>query len=250
MTTRVAAGQLASRLGQELLDDCIGRTWPQVDPWRLAEALGVVVFDDPNLLEDGCLRQTPTGPVVLLRMNEPIERRRFTLAHELGHVVARGEGVRSPLLGRTLDAFHSEETFCDALAGALLMPYCWVMDRFAQSPHELSTVSDLALKAGTSLSAALVRLREVHAWRRALLQWRAEGGMWVYDAEAGLWPSEQGLIKPSEDTTWALSALHSQGEDLARVSLPLLIAGEHREVEANVKFVRARALVLLDAPGG
>src|SRR6202035_4201966 len=202
MTTRAVAGQLASQLAEELLDRCGGGPCPQIDPWGLADTLGVAVFDDANLLEDGNFRWTAAGPVVMLRADAAIERRRFTLAHEPGHVVGGEDPFTSPLA-----EFSHKKTFCDALAGALLMPYCWVRDRFFGAPHDLGTVSRLAGEAGASLSAALVRLREVHGWRRVLLQWRAEGGGWVYDAEAGLWPSERGLIKPSEGTTWALSAL-------------------------------------------
>src|SRR5699024_7278031 len=57
----------------------------------------------------GCMGETP---VVVVSSRQPGDRQRFTLAHELGHLVLRGS------LGETM----VEEKACHHFAGAFLMP--------------------------------------------------------------------------------------------------------------------------------
>ncbi len=247
---RSQAGHLADALAQELLSGyrlgCLPRV--QIDPWMLAHGLGVTVLESEHLEEDGCVRWVDGCPIVLLACGPPLERRRFTLAHELGHVLLNTDHLKSATLVATRGAFHSEETLCDALAGSLLMPHSWVSRSFRRAPHKLHAIYKLAQVAGVSLSAAVVRLREVHHWRRTLLQWRAERGGWTYEAEAGVWPSEQGIIKPCEGTSWALSAKRGPTRDACRIDLPLRIDGDERDVPAEVRFTSQSALVLIDSP--
>ena len=53
----------------------------------------------------------PPGAAVLVNRNHPVERRRFSLAHEWGHLVL-------PQVGN----WRHDETACNRFAGALLMP--------------------------------------------------------------------------------------------------------------------------------
>ncbi len=53
----------------------------------------------------------PTGAAVLVNRSHPVERRRFSLAHEWGHLIL-------PQAGNWRD----DETACNQFAGALLMP--------------------------------------------------------------------------------------------------------------------------------
>jgi Zn-dependent peptidase ImmA (M78 family) len=244
---RADAGRLADDLAGEVIERHGMDRAPGVDPWALAAALEVPVFDY-DIPEDGRVVWGEGGPVVLLTLNAGLERRRFTLAHELGHVVLRTERLSSPTLLAVQQAFRSEEVLCDALAGSLLMSRSWVHSGFARAPQDLRTIGKLARAASVSLSAALVRLREVHGWRRTLLQWRSEDGRWIYDAEAGLWPSEKGVIKPSEDTTWVLSDRRRCGATWNTIGLPLRIREQYRDVQAEVRFVGDRAIVLVDSP--
>ncbi len=244
---RAEAGRLADDLAMEILQRHRIERSPRVDPWMLASALDVPVFDY-DLPEDGRVIWTDGRPVVLLARDASLERRRFTLTHELGHVVLRADHLASPRRYATQAAFHSEEVLCDALAGAILMPRPMVKSAFARAPQDLGTIRSLARSAWVSLSAALVRLREVHRWQRTLLRWQFERGRWVYDEEAGLWPSEQGVIKPSEETTWALSDKRSKGVVSGQIDLPLRIGGRYQEVEAEVRFGRDHAVVLIDSP--
>lgn len=96
-------------------------------------------------------------------------RRRFTLAHELGHICL--SQLAGPLtyheLAQTRDSHHEEEFLCDLFASALLMP------RPAIQPYvdgdaaiSLSTVNRIARAFKVSKSAVLRRLAGV---RKSLL---------------------------------------------------------------------------------
>jgi Zn-dependent peptidase ImmA (M78 family) len=244
---RASAGRLTDELAGAVLDNYWIGADPQIDLWVLADALGVQVFER-ELREDGWMRWMESGPVVCLSVHAGIERRRFTLAHELGHVMLQSERLSLPALLPARRAFLSEEVFCDALAGGLLMPRSWVSRVFRRVPQRLAAIQSLARAAGVSLSAALVRLREIHGWQRTLLQWRAESGGWTYDAEAGVWPSEQNLIRASEGTAWALSDHRRRGCVSCVMELPLCISGEERDISAEVRFAGDRAIVLIDSP--
>jgi Zn-dependent peptidase ImmA (M78 family) len=245
---RTDPARLVDALAQEVLEEYGIRPSPIVDPWALAAALNVPVFDR-DLPEDGRVTWTDGGPVVMLARGVCSERRRFTLAHELGHVILRSEHLASSTRSSAQAAFYSEEALCNTLAGAMLMPRS-VMghDCFARAPKNLGTIARLARVARVSLSAALVRLREVHRWRRTLLHWRFERHRWVYDAEAGLLSREQGMIKPSEDTTWVLSDGRSRGMRSVTIDLPLRVGCHYRDVSAEVKFAGDHAVALVDSP--
>ena len=56
-------------------------------------------------------QDTPAGAAVLINHSHPVERRRFSLAHEWGHLVLPSAGN-----------WQADETACNRFAGALLMP--------------------------------------------------------------------------------------------------------------------------------
>lgn len=72
------------------------------------------------------IKQLDTPPRIYINMSDSPERKRFTLAHEIGHLVER-ESVANDLDYsfmdyRTTDAYDLHEFFADEFAGELLMP--------------------------------------------------------------------------------------------------------------------------------
>jgi Zn-dependent peptidase ImmA (M78 family) len=63
----------------------------------------------------------------------PDERRRFTIAHELGHVLIESTGANAPRAGREV------ERLCDLIATELLMPSA----RFRERLPEMLTLSEI-----------------------------------------------------------------------------------------------------------
>lgn len=92
-------------------------------------------------------------------------RNRFTLAHELGHLVLSHSGVRSrAVLGRdfrkqaNVSGVWQEEAEAHHWAGVFLMPTKIVI--------ECKTPSELAIRCGVSLDAARIRMENLERRRR------------------------------------------------------------------------------------
>ncbi len=216
----------------------------------LAAALGIVVREGA-IEEAGRLYLRGESAEVLLNRQEPEERRRFTLAHETSHWLLH-RPVHDEACVQVRDIYDSEEYLCDKIAGAILMPRSWVA-RFRGRPRTLATVVEVADSAEVSLSAALVRLRDVLRWRSTLYQWRREGREWVFDGEAGLFPAQQALLRTIEATREELGRVAAQESGFSAEGLPVSLGYEERrvngEVSVNRSAQRAVALLCLPDPG-
>jgi Zn-dependent peptidase ImmA (M78 family) len=87
------------------------------------------------------------------------ERPRFSIAHELGHVVIAketGAGSLAPAAHRGRKNSELERA-CDYFAACLLMPRRWVLDHHAQTPN----ARVLARTFDVSPTAMIARLHEL-----------------------------------------------------------------------------------------
>lgn len=171
----------AKRIANRLLVSA-GETEPSFDPWLIAEYMDVNVNYSDLLDTYGLSYDCPTGFFVELPSQNKdsfgkITRQRYTLAHELGHVVI--EKSRNQLQKqRSLNekyVFLSEltgksmERFCDIFARELLMPEKSFL-RFAHSIHmDNLGLSKLASIFQTSIPATMMRVKETMAWPHILL---------------------------------------------------------------------------------
>jgi len=129
---------------------------------------------------DGLLSATRSGTyVATLRKGQSESRKRFTLAHELGHVIVHTSiGRRAPVT--TNELFHcqattpeekEEERLCDLLASQLLMP----QPQFAQAIQEIGvsaeTIPDIAQRFAVSLEAVSKRLLAVLPYEMGIGYW-------------------------------------------------------------------------------
>jgi Zn-dependent peptidase ImmA (M78 family) len=120
--------------------------------------LPVIVASLPDGIAGGCFR---AGERAVLWVNgeQPVVRRRFTLAHELGHVrcghaVTMNVDKVEVLAGETRDA---REVQANAFAAELLAPRAGV-EALVDGEPGLETVVDIAARFGISTLAALYRL--------------------------------------------------------------------------------------------
>lgn len=118
----------------------------------LLEMKGVRVFcidarEDAKF--DGLLAFAAESPVVVVGKYWPGDRQRFTLAHELGHLV---------LANRLSDGLDSEKA-CHRFAGAFLFPDYSVKAYLGQkrSSLEVREVQSLKLEFGLSMAAIIRR---------------------------------------------------------------------------------------------
>jgi Zn-dependent peptidase ImmA (M78 family)/transcriptional regulator with XRE-family HTH domain len=151
---------------------------PIADVAILADEVGVVVarmplgndFDSP----DGCSAVDPDtdAPYILINSNKPRVRRRFTIAHELGHLalghLLNGQVIVDETVGRK----SPEEKQANAFAAGLLMPAEGVQGavkrlriRLEDPPKPLDWIVWLAASFGVSEQAAAYRLANLRLIR-------------------------------------------------------------------------------------
>ena len=196
----------------------------------LARKLGVRRIILQNLPFEGGLFRLPDGELVIkLNSGSSFVRRRFTLAHEIGH-----------LLLDTIPAHRSThrhdealERTCDLIAAELLMPTAeasaFIRGLGPPSPRKLS---DIASKYAVSIQTAAIRVRD------GLRLWKCSIGMWGLSPEVktlwfvGLrrWDRAQPSTSCLETTLASRSSLQvndlwQRGEFTERVWLDLLAIG-------------------------
>jgi hypothetical protein len=127
----------------------------------LARRLGVsAITYNAEQPVDGCTSwPTSGGPTISLRPGMLLGRRRFTLAHELTHVML-GHGSPQEVNAKAYQPRQTEERLCDATAAALLMPRFEVVHLFGRNTP-LSRVLETAEDLQVSLSALALRLNEL-----------------------------------------------------------------------------------------
>ncbi len=124
--------------------------------------------------------------LVVLNGNEPRVRQRFSLAHELKHII---DHRFSDLIFASFpadDRHRVSEQLCDYFAGCLLMPRPWLKSTYAQGLQHLPALAD---HFDVSQAAMQVRLNQI--------------GMTDPAPRCG---------RPSDD--WAVKAIRAAGKDL------------------------------------
>jgi Zn-dependent peptidase ImmA (M78 family) len=141
-----------------------------VDPFELAEKIGIAVFDDDELPVGvaGVLRKEPgfRDPEILLNPLDARERCRFTCARAIGHysrnVEMRREGAWEVSDERDFFAVDPgpDEAYATEFAYELLMPRA-VLDE----TDDKTGVASLAARFGVTGDVMIARLDRI-GWRR------------------------------------------------------------------------------------
>jgi hypothetical protein len=213
----------------------------------MADQFGAVVLDD-RLDHAGDFQLM--GSTALIRVNraDPEERRRFTLAHELTHWLHAADPVGMEAVTETRAAGWSEEYLADKTAGAMLLPREWLKSYYAGSPQTLQTLGELARSCQVSLSAALVRMRDVERWRKSLFHWERERGEWILAGEAGFLPSQRGIVGSTQSTWCDLDRLLDTDWGTYTAPLRLRCGETEMHFDAEVRVGSGRVLALLELP--
>lgn len=129
---------------------------PVPDLTDTLESHGIIVFAatlDADQQCDGLAAKANDKPVIVVNKDRPGDRQRFTLAHELGHLV---------LKGRLANGLHVE-TACNRFAGAFLVPKEMVFKALGQRRTWLEPQELALLKAeyGLSMGGWTYRARDL-----------------------------------------------------------------------------------------
>ena len=149
-----------------------------VDLRALSSFLGVASVRRMEMVESGRLSWEGGEPVVYLRSRLKAGPRRFTWAHELSHLILEselGEPLRGGLPPMARDS-ADRERLCDHLAAALLLPESWVRDELDGDDLTLEQLLVLQRRADVSVTAALVRVRELFGCTAGLASYTRRRG--------------------------------------------------------------------------
>jgi Zn-dependent peptidase ImmA (M78 family) len=149
---------------------------PVRDLTRVIEAAGVVVVHSPlgGSAVDGVTFRAPgLPPLVVLNVEQPADRMRFTLAHELGHLVMHHD-----------QPTQSMEQEANEFASALLMPTRDIRPYFARR-IDLRLLAELKPVWRVSMASLLLRARSL-----GLLAYNQERYLWQQFSIAKIRQSE------------------------------------------------------------
>jgi len=123
---------------------------------ELLEGIGIkVAFFDADKTFDAVSLQEPDGGfVIVLNQNFPFARSRFTLAHELGHI----------LMNTKVPADVDEEILANRFAGACLVPAEAMLEELGEQRTRFGVNELISLKKkyGMSMGAFVYRAKDLH----------------------------------------------------------------------------------------
>jgi Zn-dependent peptidase ImmA (M78 family) len=157
---------------------------PPFDAESIAEFLGVEVEEREMPGIDGYVEIRDNRYVAVISTTSHQTRRRFTLAHELCHVLLMRlaeSGKEMPLRRyrtkkKLLEAHQDpiEESLCNYFAGELLLPASEVKDWLKNRSVEPQTILNLANQFFVSKQAAAVRAVTLNQGLRACSMWNLQ----------------------------------------------------------------------------
>lgn len=154
---------------------------------EIARRLGAAGITTTSMTFDGGIFEGASGFAIKLNSGTSPRRRRFTLAHEIAHLILDHGNARG---ARRSHANTELEQACDAIAAQILMP----LDEFIHVARgRASTASLLAIADhfGVSPQAAAVRVRELGLWSESVGQWSWDGkGQELWFVGTRLWPEK------------------------------------------------------------
>ena len=141
----------------------------------ISSGLGLSVVYQP-LSVDALLKETDGGYVAMVNSLTNKVRQRFSLAHELGHLILFNSTGLTQAFGhiaspdQNTDANEMED-LCDLFATELLMPIDdWKKELFSKG-ISLKVLARLMSRYGVSLPAAARRVIESNVWRCSIISW-------------------------------------------------------------------------------
>lgn len=176
----------ARRLARELLWECGVDEPSKIDPLLIVGRRKIIVIY--GKLDGATAQILRQGERAIIRVSDQIVqigRRRFTIAHELGHYLL---GHRIPTemeLGTTAPFSAHQEREADVFAVEFLMPEAWVAPMCMVAPS-LAALHDIAKTFRTSIVASAVRFVELSSARCAVVY--SEGGNVVWAKRSRTFP--------------------------------------------------------------
>ncbi len=110
---------------------------------------------DPG--ESGYTVAKGTGFVITVNSNESRERQRFTVCHELAHIILRLPTIHGEIPSWSYAKRDLNEVWCDIFASELLMPYKQFAEKIPEGEPSFEIIEKLAQLFGASFPATASR---------------------------------------------------------------------------------------------
>src|SRR5581483_3114455 len=110
---------------------------------------------DPG--ESGYTVPKDAGFVITVNSDESPERQRFTVCHEIAHIVLELPSTHGELPSWSFAKRHLNEVWCDIFASELLMPYDQFQQRIPRGDPSTEVIEALAQAFGASFPATASR---------------------------------------------------------------------------------------------
>lgn len=145
---------LSLKDAKRLAEECFPR-----GPEEAAEAMGVSVeYCDLAGTDGWCVQSKGHAPKIRINSKAAKFRQRFTLAHELAHLLL---GTDPEIVSQSILPFQSvkkEERAADKLASELLIPFVHLQQLVRELPVDAKTIKNLSNKSGVSDMVAAGRV--------------------------------------------------------------------------------------------
>ena len=176
MVSRISAQALS-----DVLDEFRLAALPcLIDLKALAQSWGVTSIEESEIESDAMLLPSIDGYSIVLKkkISRPgqLERQRFSLAHELGHLLLqKSERTGAALKYRGHGHSDEEERLCDQIAAEILMPRMVFYEDGWMEGWSLRSLSTLAAKYGTSKTATARRMIDLMPDEALMGVWKVDG---------------------------------------------------------------------------
>lgn len=156
------------------------QTPPKADLDRVAEQLGLTIVDVESRSFEGALlrsRKRLSGRILVRKSIRETGRRRFTIAHEIGHYILHGN-QQIPCSPRVIEGWKEDqpkpEREADMFASEFLLPTYDVTLHVNKRWPSMEVISDVAGHFGSSLMAAGRKFCDVASQACAVV-WSSQG---------------------------------------------------------------------------
>jgi predicted transcriptional regulator len=148
-----------AELQAQRLRQLLGVTEGAVSEQQLRALGGIIIERVPDLGVSGATRLIDRRWVILLNRDDPPVRQRFTIAHELKHILDHPAALALQISGAQL---HRQtwltERICDYFAACLLMPRPLVKRAWTTGSQDLRSLAD---RFQVSIDAMRIRLEQI-----------------------------------------------------------------------------------------
>ena len=205
----------ARRLASETQERCNVNQYP-IPIVSIAKKEGVIV-EFTQILSDGALVRTKENCIIKVNESIPPYRQRFTIAHELGHV----------LLDRLYQKFtnihecstgifplkNKEERFCDSFASYLLIPDTAIIEFSEWNRISIQELVRKAHQLKVSLSSLVWRVLEQTPYESGFLWFRmmpkpTDSNDIKLRLHWGVFPKSERIYLPQYDSVPKTSPIH------------------------------------------